>query len=134
MKVPRGLSSRFRRERGQTMVEFAIIVPILLLVLLAILQFGIVFHNYITVTDAARAGARQAAVGRGMADPVGAATTRVRNSAVNLNQSKLGVNVTGTWTQGSDVTVTVTYPYSVSILGLVVKSGTLSTKTVERVE
>ena len=116
------------------MVEFAIIVPILLLVLLAILQFGIVFHNYITVTDAARAGARQAAVGRGMADPVGASTTRVRSSAVNLDQSKLGVSVTGTWAQGSDVTVTVTYPYSVSILGLVVKSGTLSTKTVERVE
>lgn len=116
------------------MVEFAIIVPILLMIVLAIFQFGIVFHNYITITDASRAGARQASVGRGMANPTGVAVARVRGSAANLDQSKLGVSIQSSWAQGSDVTVTVSYPYSVSILGMVVKSGTLATQTTERVE
>lgn len=63
------------------MVEFAIIIPILLLVLLSILQFGIVFHNYVTLTDASRAGARQAAIGRGTANPSGTAVARVGERA-----------------------------------------------------
>lgn len=116
------------------MVEFAIIVPILLMVLLAIFQFGVVFHNYLTIVDASRAGARQAAVGRGTADPNGTAVARTRRSAVNLDQGKLGVTVQSSWAQGADVTVEVSYPYAVNILGLVVASGSLSTKTTERVE
>lgn len=116
------------------MVEFAIVVPILLMIMLAIFQFGIVFHNYITITDASRAGARQASVGRGTANPSGMTEARVRNSAANLDQGKLGVSVASSWAQGSDVTVSVSYPYSVSILGMVVKTGTLSTTTTERVE
>jgi Flp pilus assembly protein TadG len=116
------------------MVEFVIVLPILLLLLLAILQFGVVFNNYVTLTDAVRAGARQAAVGRSVADPTGAAVSRARASAADLDQSKLGVTVTSTWAQGADVTVTGSYPYSISLLGMVVSSGTLTAKTTERVE
>jgi Flp pilus assembly protein TadG len=123
-----------RNEKGQTMVEFTIVLPILLLLLLGILQFGVVFNNYITLTDAVRAGARQAAVGRSVADPTGSAISRVRASAVNLDQAKLGVTVTSAWTQGADVTVEATYPYSISLIGLVVSSGNLSSRSTERVE
>ena len=54
----------------------------------------------------------------------------------NLDQSKLKVFVTpsNNWEPGSDVTVRATYPYSINLLGVVVKSGTLSSKTTERVE
>jgi len=60
----------------------------------------------------------------------------VRSSANNLNQSKLKVFVTPTsdWDPGSDVTVRATYPYSISLLGVVVKTGTLQSSTTERVE
>jgi Flp pilus assembly protein TadG len=51
-----------KSERGQTMVEFTLIVPILLVLMLGIAQFGITFNNYVTLTDAVRAGARKAAV------------------------------------------------------------------------
>jgi Flp pilus assembly protein TadG len=115
-------------------VEFTIILPILLLLILGILQFGVVFNNFITLTDASRAGARQASVGRSVADPTGAAVSRVRSSAANLDQAQLGVSVTSVWTQGADVTVRATYPYSISLLGLVVQSGTLVAETTERVE
>ena len=101
-------------------------MPILLLVLFGVIQLGIVFNNYVTITDAARAGARKAVVSRQAASPSSVTATAVRNSAANLDQSKLGVTVSSTWQQGTDVTVTATYPYEVSLLGLVVQSGTLS--------
>jgi hypothetical protein len=44
------------------------------------------------------------------------------------------VAVTSSWAPGEDVTVTATYPYSIDLLGLVVKSGFLSSTTTERVE
>jgi len=130
-RVPR---HTYRNERGQTLTEFAMILPILLLLLFAIVQLGIVFNHYVTLTDAARAGARKAVVSRQAASPASVTTTAVRNSAANLDQSKLGVTVASTWTQGEDVTVTATYPYQISLLGLVVKSGTLRSQTTERIE
>ena len=60
--------------------------------------------------------------------------TQVRNAATDLKQSDLSVTVTSTFAPGSDVTVTATYPYSISLLGLVVKSGSLHSTTTERVE
>jgi len=125
---------RLKNERGQTMTEFALVLPVLALVLFAVIQFGIVFNNYVTLTDATRAGARKAAVGRHLSDPVGSAVAATRASAKDFNQSNLNVSVTSTWTAGEDVTVTATYPYSVSLLGMVVKSGRLSSSTTERVE
>jgi Flp pilus assembly protein TadG len=123
-----------KSERGQTMAEFAIVFPVLAVVLFGIFQFGVLFNNYLTITDAVRAGAREAAVARQSADPVGAATTAVRNSAADLNQTNLAVTVTSGWVPGSDVTVKATYPYSISLLGWVVTSGNLKSITTERVE
>jgi Flp pilus assembly protein TadG len=124
------------------MVEFAIVLPILLLLVFGIIQFGILFNNYLTLTDAVRAGARQAAVSRTLSDQVGPARNRVIAAAANLKISDLDVTVTpydptkGTqsWAQGGDVTVTATYPYSINLLGLVVKSGRMTSQTTERVE
>jgi Flp pilus assembly protein TadG len=132
--MKRARPQTYRNEQGQTLTEFAMVLPILLLVLFAVIQLGIVFNNYVTITDAARAGARKAVVSRQAPSPASVTSTAVRNSAANLDQSKLGVTVSSTWVQGQDVTVTATYPYEVSLLGLVVQSGTLSSKTTERLE
>ena len=125
---------RWSEERGQSMTEFAIVLPILVVLLFGIVQFGILFNNYVTLTDAARAGARAAAVSRQAADPVGAATAAVQSSASDLNQTNLGVNISSTWAPTAPVTVTATYPYSISLLGWVISSGTLTTKSTEAVE
>ena len=121
-------------ESGQTMTEFAIILPVLVVLLFGIIQFGILFNNYVTLTDAVRAGAREGAVSRNDADPTGATATAVRASASDLNQSNLAVTVNSPWQAGTDVTVTATYPWSISLLGWVVSGGTLQSKTTERVE
>ena len=125
---------KFRNQQGQTMTEFALVLPVLALILFAVIQFGIVFNNYVTLTDATRAGARKAAVSRQASDPTGAATAAVRDSAEDLKQSDLTVSVTSSWQASSDVSVTATYPYSISLLGMVVKSGRLTSTTTERVE
>ena len=115
----------------------ALILPILAAILLGIAQFGIAFNNYITLTDATRAGARKAAVSRFLNDGGASAKQTVISSASDLSSPPLAVTVDASpnWTvPGSEVTVTATYPYSISILGFVVKSGTLTSTTKERLE
>jgi hypothetical protein len=58
----------------------------------------------------------------------------VRASATDLSQGSLGVNVASSWSPGSTVTVTATYPYSINLLGWVVTSGNLTTSSTEAVE
>jgi Flp pilus assembly protein TadG len=125
-----------RREDGQAITEFALILPVLVALLLGIIQFGIVFNNYLTITDAARAGARKAAVSRFIGDNGASAKATAQNSAQQLDQTALKVTVTATnWNvPGSDVNVTVTYPYSINILGWTVKAGDLTSTTKERLE
>jgi Flp pilus assembly protein TadG len=123
-----------RSEQGQALTEFALAFPLLALVLFAVIQFGIAFNNYVTLTDATRAGARKAAVARQQSNPTSVCVSAIRSSASDLNQSNLAPSCTSTWQPGADVTVTATYPYSISLLGLVVKSGRLSSTTTERVE
>ena len=123
-------------QKGQSLTEFAIALPILILLLFSVIQFGIIFNNYVTLTDATRAGARKAAVSRqlGAAAANIAAVQAVRTSASDLKQTDLSVTVTSAFTAGSDVTVTATYPYSLKLIGLPIKSGLLSSTTEERVE
>lgn len=121
-------------EKGQSLTEFALALPIFVLLLFAVIQFGIVFNNYVTLTDATRAGARKATVGRQLPNPQNAVITAVRNSATDLEQSDLSITVSSTWQPGADATVTATYPYSIRLLGLPLKSGRLSSSTTERVE
>jgi Flp pilus assembly protein TadG len=116
------------------MTEFALVLPLLAVLLFGVIQFGIVFHNYVTLVDAVRAGARQGAVGRHVASPATAVEERVRGSATNLDQDQLTVAVSSTWQQGTDVTVTATYPYRISLFGIPVKEGDLTSTTTERVE
>ena len=111
-----------RSEDGQAMVEFALVAPILFLILFAIIQFGIVFMNSVALTDAVRTGARKASVSRASADPSGATQSAVLNAATDLDASTLAgridISTSAGWTQGGSVTVTATYPYSISLFGL----------------
>lgn len=117
------------------------VLPLLALILFAVIQFGIVYNNYISLTDAVRAGARKAAVSRFASDPVGTATQAVLAAASpDLQTSSpctsgnVCVTVTSDWQPGDTVTVHATYPYTINLFGIVVASGSLSSQTVERVE
>jgi Flp pilus assembly protein TadG len=135
-----------RREEGQAMVEFALVLPVLLLVLLAIMKFGLMFENYLTLTDAVRSGARQLAIDRGTTDACTPAVQRVQSAAAGLNipTSSITYTLSGTdtclqstggLTQGNAVTIKATYPCDLKILGFnFMSSCTLSASATERVE
>jgi Flp pilus assembly protein TadG len=52
----------FKRQKGASAVEFALIFPILIILVFGIFWVGIVYNNYIALTHAAREGVRLAAV------------------------------------------------------------------------
>ena len=59
MAALRSFVRRWRRsESGAELIEFALTLPLLLLVALGIIEFGFMFHEYEVVTNAAREGAR----------------------------------------------------------------------------
>jgi Flp pilus assembly protein TadG len=125
-----------RRSRGQAMVEFTLILPLLMLLILGIYQFGQTYADYIQVTNAARDGGRKALVSRSDATGVSDVVTAAKNATWWLDKTQMGVTVTPAqpWAQGANVTVTVTYPYSINLLGFVVASGTLKSATTVRME
>jgi hypothetical protein len=126
---------RIRGESGQTLAEFAVMLPVLCLILFGIIQFGVVFHDYITITDASRVGARKAAVSRFVGDSGASAETAALTAATSLSDEVAAECEADDWdASGSDVSCTVTYPYSIEVLGLPVVEGTLTSVTTERLE
>jgi Flp pilus assembly protein TadG len=94
-----------RRDRGAAAVEFALVLPVLLLVMCGIVDFGRAYNAQVTLTQSAREGARLAALAR--PDVV----SRTRSAAVPL--TGVGVSVT-TCPAGStgDAVVVTSYSFS----------------------
>jgi Flp pilus assembly protein TadG len=135
MKITRKKIDITHDQRGQSLVEFALVVPILLLLFLGILQFGVAFNHYLTLTDAVRVGARKAAVSRLESDQCGPVQQAVRDNRGGLDPAELDIPCpSSSWTPGGPVTVTATYPLKIDILGVVVKQGRMTSSATERVE
>jgi Flp pilus assembly protein TadG len=143
-----------RREDGQGLIEFALVLPVLLMVATGITSFGIVFYRYITLTDAVRSGARTLSLGRGQTspnDPCTQATNQTVSSAidVNLKPSDVTIVVNGNaipqpqacdgtgadWIQGNQVTVSAQIPYSLDIFGVInINTGFLHASATDAIE
>jgi len=54
------LNQRLRSERGAELIEMALVLPVLLLVLMGIVEFGFMFMRFVVLTNAANEGARVA--------------------------------------------------------------------------
>jgi Flp pilus assembly protein TadG len=138
--------SRLNRTRAQSTVEFALMLPCFLALIIGIFDVGITYQRKVTLSQATRDGARKAAIARtfGSAAVVTRGEAAVRDTAGHLDQSKLTVAITSndnpdapdgtTWEQGDEVVVRTTYPWSISIFGASVMSGTLIESTTLRME
>ena len=73
-----------KNEKGASAVEFALILPILIMLVFGIFQFGIAYNNYIALTHAAREGARLAAVNMDEIEGIAWFENRVRESAPSV--------------------------------------------------
>lgn len=123
-----------KNNRGQTLVEFALVLPILVLLIFGMTDFGRVINGYLTTTEASRVGARVAA----LREDNTAVETAVRNAAPSLNQSNLSVVTTpATRVRGDSVTVRVIYNVDIItplINTMLANPYVISTQTIMRVE
>jgi len=95
-------------EGGQSLVEFTLVLPIFLLVLFAIIDFGMAFNAWITVTNSAREGARLGSVRA----PSGDIEQRVRDTAGSLGADLTVIVTNAEGDPGESVVVDVSYAYS----------------------
>jgi Flp pilus assembly protein TadG len=87
-----------RDQTGSALVEFTFVFPVLLFILFGLAQFGTIYYNYILVTNATAAGARQFSIGR-----LDANTYCDSVYAINIGSGGLG----GSGTCTSNLTVTL---------------------------
>jgi Flp pilus assembly protein TadG len=106
---------RVRNEKGQSFVEFALVLPFLVFLLLGIIQFGRAWHNYITITDAARVGARAGAVSRTTACTT--ATTKINSLGVIPAGSSVSCTTPGGLVTGQPLNIQITYSFSIGLPG-----------------
>lgn len=88
-----------RDRRGQSLVEFALVLPVLLLLFMGILDFGRAVYAYNTLSNAAREGARVAIVDQTVAGGIPVAAQRAADQSTSL-----GID------PGADVDVDYTSP------------------------
>lgn len=98
---------KLRSEKGQSLVELALILPILIVILFGIIEFGRVFHSYLVITHAAREGARYGIICK----DAGMIKGKVEEVAVgiDLEPEDITINPTNNITPGIPLTVTVNH-------------------------
>ena len=143
-RVGRGLiydgvsSTPFAQEDGQSLVEFALVAPILIAVLMGIFEFGIAFYNQLQLTQAVGQGAlylqQQDPTQSPLSDPCQSTLTYIENSAPTLTPANITLTLTmggnppvtahsctadaSELTSGQNVTVKATYPCNITLFAI----------------
>ena len=130
-----------RGEQGQSLVEFALILPMMLLLATGIMIFGLAMNNYLQLTNAVSVGARTVAISAGATlDPCATAANAIIAAAPGLKPASFTFSYTfsgnaystntcasGSYNSGaakdlasgSTAIVTATYPFNLSVFGAV---------------
>jgi len=124
-----------KNQRGQALVEFAIILPILLLLVMGIFQFGMMINSYLTIQNITREGARAASIGWVDSEII----HRMEAISPTLDHNQLSIDITpsqGVRRSGESLTVKASYQYSmtVPIISNLFDEITLNAETSMRVE
>lgn len=118
-----------RQEKGQSLLEFALLVPVLLIILAGVLDLGRLYYIYVSLTDAAAEGVAYAAM-----HPDDTAEIETRASAASRGFVVLGTDQVGIVCptcpgalSGDPITVTVNYSFTLAtpFLNLIVPDGVL---------
>ena len=104
------------RDAGQSLVEFAILIPILLGVVIGIFEFGRAWNVDQVLTNAGREGARLAVIPTSSVDDVVAAVEGALTDAA-LDPALANIAVEGMGVYGTPASVEIEYPYEFTFLG-----------------
>jgi Flp pilus assembly protein TadG len=126
------VTRRLRAEDGQALIEFSLVLPILITILFGIISFGIAYNHYLELTDATRVGARFAATQATLTDQCAAAHTAM-DSQIGAGNYSFASCASATVNGDQAVRITATRPFTISVYGLTVRTGNLSSTATERV-
>ncbi len=120
-----------KNDEGVSAIEFAIIAPVLLTIMLGIFQFGIAMNQYLNLTNAAAQGALTLALSRGTTTPYTAVTTAIAAAAPSLVAAQTTITVTingvactsdatcsAALLAGQAALVRATYPCNLTVMGV----------------
>lgn len=109
-----------RKEQGQSLVEFALLLPVFVIIVMMGLQMGFLVTAYVTVTNAARGGVRYASLNLAATDSD--IQTYTRNQMPGFTRkSNLFVSASPAPTRTWNTTVTITATYDLSAHYFMVK-------------
>ena len=139
--MKKSIRRKLKREDGQSMVEFALILPVFLLILCGIIDFGWLFYNQLSLNNACREGARYAVVNTAENADTQAIINHIENLSTNVFAND-GVDINVTYSAPSDPTagdITVSMEADISfftpVLSTVLgKEKTITSTVIMKVE
>ena len=152
MRLPssRGFKKATGNRRGQSLIEFSLAAPLLLMIATGMVWFGFALYEQIVVTNGVNAGALLLALSRGQtADPCATGASAIENAAPSLSVSKLSFTfiINGTtysstsctagasnMVQGATVQVSANYSCVLAVYRLSAPSCGLGARTAETIQ
>jgi Flp pilus assembly protein TadG len=148
MRRVRPLAALRKDRQGVAALEFAVVAPVLLLIMFGMAEFGIVLNQYLTLTNATIVGASQFAFSAGVdGTPYSDAISAINTAATGLTPLTITLSVNGTQCTtdtgcqaalaGGVGSVTVTATYSCAAMNIVfdlLPNCTLTSQATERVQ
>lgn len=119
-------------DRGQSLLEFAIILPVLLIILAGVLDIGRLYFSYVAVTDAASEGVAYAATHPTNESLILARARDASNITADQSEIVFQCPTCPTVGSGDTVTVTVTYSFTLAtpIVNAIVPGGVVPLRAV----
>lgn len=104
-----------KKNKGQAMIEFALIMPLVILTVFVFLQLGLLFNSYLILNHLAREGARYGAVNSDYDSDITTYVQSIIPSTINQNNLTISISPSegdSTRTRGNPITITLTYDFS----------------------
>jgi Flp pilus assembly protein TadG len=122
-----------QKEKGQSLLELALILPLLIIILAGVLDLGRLYYAYVAVTDAAAEGASYAAIHPepGKRDEVLQRAQEASRGLVQIDPAMVEVDCPAV-ASGAPITVTVSYSFTVAtpLINVIVPDGVLRLRAV----
>lgn len=106
------------REEGVAAVEMALVMPLLLLLVFGIIEFGFIFNRYITLTHAAREGVRLLAIGEPPSTATAAAEESGGTGGATFGSTPISCSASSSGTVGTTVGMRCASTYTLRLLDL----------------
>ncbi len=144
---------RKRASRGNAVIEFTVVMPMMLMLMTGMASAGFALQNYLLLTNAVNLGAQAIAFSRGQTtDPCNTGYTAISNAAPTLTATGSGLSLTFTingttyanvtsctagasnMVQSATVQIKASVPVTLAIFSLNFAPGTLVAKTAEYIQ